>query len=71
MDKTNKKPMREFDKKMKMFDYPQGLDNRFQPGGRIKVLQDQDHDGQYDHGTVFLNPLPFPTGLLVWGNGVR
>lgn len=53
-----------------MRDYPEGLDGQYQPGGRIRVLEDTDHDGQYDHAEDFLEGLPFPTGLMVWRNGV-
>lgn len=53
-----------------MFDYPAGLDGNFQPGGRIKRLTDRDEDGRYDHATVFLSDIPFPTGVTVWRDGV-
>lgn len=53
-----------------MYDYPSGVDNRFTPGGRIKVLEDTDSDGRYDHATTFLEGIPFPTGVTVWRNGV-
>ncbi len=53
-----------------MYDYPQGADGNFQPGGRIKVLEDTDADGRYDRGAVFLDGIPFPTGVTVWRQGV-
>ncbi|MBL9166619.1 MAG: neutral/alkaline non-lysosomal ceramidase N-terminal domain-containing protein [Verrucomicrobiales bacterium] len=53
-----------------MYDYPQGLDNRFQPGGRITFLQDTNLDGRYDRSQVFLPGIPFPTGVFAWGSGV-
>ena len=53
-----------------MYDYPQGLDNRFQPGGRITFLQDTNADGRYDRRQIFLNGIPFPTGVFAWGKGV-
>ncbi|MDB6041118.1 MAG: putative rane-bound dehydrogenase [Verrucomicrobiales bacterium] len=53
-----------------MNDYPTGLDENWQPGGRIKFLEDTDGDGRYDKTTVFLEKLPFPTGLMAWGRGV-
>lgn len=53
-----------------MFDYPAGLDGKYKPGGRIKVLEDRDHDGKYDTATVFLDGLPFPTGVTCWRKGV-
>lgn len=52
-----------------MFDYPTGLDEQWKPGGRIKVLTDTDGDGRYDQGTIFLDGLPFPTGVTAWGKG--
>jgi putative membrane-bound dehydrogenase-like protein len=52
-----------------MFDYPTGLDENWKPGGRIKVLSDSDGDGRYDQATIFLDGLPFPTGVTAWKNG--
>lgn len=53
-----------------MFDYPTGADRNWQPGGRVKFLEDADRDGTYDKATVFLDNLPFPTGVTAWGRGV-
>ncbi len=53
-----------------MYDYPTGLDGQFKPGGRIKVLEDTDGDGIYDKATVFLDNIPFPTGVTPWRKGV-
>jgi putative membrane-bound dehydrogenase-like protein len=53
-----------------MYDYPKGLDGNFQPGGRIKVLESSRNDGHYDKSTVFLDGIPFPTGITVWRKGV-
>ncbi len=54
-----------------MADYPTGrTDGQFDPGGRVVVLEDRDRDGVLDTSTVFLDNLPFPTGLLPWRNGV-
>ena len=39
-------------------------------GGRVKFLEDLDSDGRYDRATVFLDNLPFPTGVMPWRNGV-
>src|SRR6266480_722199 len=55
---------------VEMFDYPMGIDGNWKPGGRVKVLEDTDGDGHYDHATIFLAGLPFPTGLLIVSNGV-
>jgi putative membrane-bound dehydrogenase-like protein len=53
-----------------MTDYPSGKSGRFEPGGRIVFLEDTDGDGLCDKSTVFLDGLPFPTGVLPWRNGV-
>jgi putative membrane-bound dehydrogenase-like protein len=53
-----------------MYDYPSGLDGKFQPGGRVRVLEDTDGDGIFDKSTVFLDNIPFPTGITVWRKGV-
>jgi putative membrane-bound dehydrogenase-like protein len=52
-----------------MFDYPTGLDGKWKPGGRIKVLTDSDGDGRYDKADIFLDGLPFPTGVTTWKKG--
>jgi putative membrane-bound dehydrogenase-like protein len=46
-------------------DYPLGE----QPG-RIKLLEDRDHDGRYETSTVFADNFHFPTGVLPWQDGV-
>ena len=53
-----------------MADYPLGRSGRFDPGGRVVVLEDADGDGRFDRSTVFLDNLPFPTGVLPWRKGV-
>ena len=53
-----------------MHDYPTGLDEKWRPGGRVKFLTDADGDGRYEQATVFLDGLPFPTGVTAWGRGV-
>ena len=61
---------------VEMRDYPNGQDwngagqTMGKPGGRIKVLTDTDGDGRYDHATLFLDDIPFPTGVKVWRKGV-
>src|SRR5262249_24862545 len=45
-------------------------DGKFTAGGDIKVLEDTDNDGRYDKATLFLDKLPFPTGVTAWGKGV-
>ncbi len=60
-----------------MADYPLGVpapagsgETRLVPGGRIRFLEDQDGDGQYDKSTLFLDKVPFPNGVCPWGKGV-
>ncbi|QDT41508.1 Neutral/alkaline non-lysosomal ceramidase [Gimesia alba] len=55
---------------VEMRDYPNGIDGNLKPGGVVKFLEDLDKDGVYDKATVFLEGLPFPTGLMVWKQGV-
>ena len=38
--------------------------------GKIRLVRDRDGDGQFDTSTVFLENIPFPTGVTVWRNGV-
>jgi putative membrane-bound dehydrogenase-like protein len=65
-----------------MRDYPMGLQpaaagadssgtsTDHAPGGRIRLVRDLDGDGQFDSSTVFLEGIPFPTGVTVWRDGV-
>ncbi len=55
---------------VEMADYPLGLDDQGEPGGRVRVLEDTDGDRYYEKSTVFLDGIPFPTGLMVWRDGV-
>jgi putative membrane-bound dehydrogenase-like protein len=55
---------------VEMGDYPRGTDGKGRAGGRVKFLEDTDGDGKYDRATVFLDGLPFPTGVLPWRKGV-
>jgi putative membrane-bound dehydrogenase-like protein len=55
---------------VEMGDYPLGLDGKGKPGGKIKFLESTKNDGKYDKATVFLDGLPFPTGVLPWRKGV-
>jgi putative membrane-bound dehydrogenase-like protein len=52
-----------------MRDYPMGMDGNWKPGSRIKFLEDTNHDGKYDKATVFVDDLPFVTGVTAWRNG--
>jgi len=53
-----------------MADYPSGMDGQGKPGGRIRFLEDTTSDGTYDHSTVFLDGVRFPTGIMPWRDGV-
>jgi putative membrane-bound dehydrogenase-like protein len=55
---------------LEMGDYPLGVDGKGKPGGKVKFLEDTKGTGKYDKVTVFLDNLPFPTGVLPWGKGV-
>jgi putative membrane-bound dehydrogenase-like protein len=55
---------------VEMGDYPNGTDGKGKPGGRVKFLEDADGDGRYEKATVFLDGVPFPTGVLPWRKGV-
>lgn len=50
---------------VEMTDYPTAL-----TGGRVKRLEDRDGDGRYEHATVFVDNLPYPSGVLPWNGGV-
>ena len=59
-----------------MGDYPNGAtwnkagDPIGEPGGRIRQLFDDDGDGKFDRSTVFLDKVPFPSGVKAWRKGV-
>jgi len=55
---------------VEMGDYPLGIDGKGKPGGKVKFLESTKGDGRYDKVTVFLDNLPFPTGVLPWRKGV-
>src|SRR5437773_10159254 len=54
---------------VEMRDYPMGMDGNWKPGSRIKFLEDTNGDGIYDKATVFLDNLPFATGVTAWRHG--
>jgi putative membrane-bound dehydrogenase-like protein len=54
---------------VEMRDYPTGMDGNWKPGSRIKLLEDTNGDGIYDKATIFLDNLPFATGVTAWGKG--
>jgi putative membrane-bound dehydrogenase-like protein len=53
-----------------MADYPLGVDGQGKPGGRVRFLEDRDGDGQYETSKLFLEDVPFPTGVMPWRKGV-
>ena len=53
-----------------MWDYPAGASGRYEPGGRVRCLYDDDGNGRYDRSEVFVEGIPFPTGLTVWNKGL-
>ncbi len=55
---------------VEMRDYPNGMDGKGKPGGRIKVLEDTHGDGHFDKATIFLDDIPYPTGVKVWRKGI-
>jgi putative membrane-bound dehydrogenase-like protein len=55
---------------IEMADYPMGMDGKGQPGGRVRVLEDVDNDGDYDLSGIFADGLNFPNGILTWRDGV-
>src|SRR5438093_1067785 len=54
---------------VEMRDYPMGMDGNWKPGSRVKFLEDTIGDGKYDKATVFLDHLPFATGVTAWRKG--
>jgi putative membrane-bound dehydrogenase-like protein len=55
---------------VEMRDYPNGPAPGKPPEGRIRVLEDRDDDGYYEHSRVFADELLFANGLLPWRGGV-
>ncbi len=53
-----------------MADYPNGMDGRGAPGGRVRFLEDTNDDGEYDQSTLLLDQVAFPNGVHPWKNGV-
>jgi len=60
-----------FDERGRMFvvemgDYPLSAE----PKGKIRLLEDRDGDGIFEHSTVFVDGLHFPHGVLPWKGGI-
>lgn len=51
-----------------MADYPSGIKEK--PGGRIRLLEDRNNDGEYEHASLFLEGVNYPAGIMSWRNGV-
>jgi putative membrane-bound dehydrogenase-like protein len=50
-----------------MRDYSERRDERL---GRIRLLEDRDGDGKFDHSTIFAEDLAWPTALFYWDGGL-
>jgi putative membrane-bound dehydrogenase-like protein len=55
---------------VEMRDYPNGPRPGQPPGGRVRILEDRDGDGRYEHSTVFADELLFANGVMPWRGGV-
>src|SRR5262245_60180719 len=55
---------------VEMRDYPNGPAKGQPPAGRIRLLEDRDGDGFFEHSTVFADNLLFANGILPWKVGV-
>lgn len=55
---------------VEMRDYPMGMDGNWQAGGVIRRLSDPDGHGTFREATVFVDNLPFPTGVMEWRDGL-
>lgn len=54
---------------VQMGDYPRGLDDKGQAGGKVVVLSDTDNDGRSDESKIFLEGIPYPTGVFPYRDG--
>ncbi|MCI0457260.1 MAG: c-type cytochrome [Gemmataceae bacterium] len=55
---------------VEMRDYPNGPPKGQPPQGRIRILEDRDGDGRYEHSRVYADGLLFANGLMHWKGGV-
>jgi putative membrane-bound dehydrogenase-like protein len=55
---------------VEMRDYPNGPGPGQKPAGRIRILEDRDGDGFFEHSRVFADNLLFANGLMPWKGGV-
>lgn len=54
---------------VEMRDYPYGVSGK-KGGGTIRLLEDQDGNGEADRSVLFAEGLSFPTSIAVWNGGV-
>ena len=52
-----------------MFDYPMGPKGNYEPAGRVRLLDQCDDRGIPKRSRVFLEGIPFPTGVTAWRKG--
>src|SRR6185436_6972812 len=52
---------------VEMRDYSERRPERL---GRIRLLQDNDGDGRFEHSSVLAEDLPWPTAVACWDGGV-
>src|SRR5690606_23209471 len=38
--------------------------------GRVRLLEDRDGDGRYDHSAIYAEGLSWPTAIICWDGGV-
>ncbi len=55
---------------VEMRDYPYGVGADNKPGGTVRLLRDNDSDGQADEAKLFATGLSFPTSIMAWHGGV-
>jgi putative membrane-bound dehydrogenase-like protein len=55
---------------VEMRDYPHGPAEGEEPRSMIKMLEDRDGDGRFEHVQVFADKLLFVTGVQPWRGGV-
>lgn len=53
-----------------MLDYPTGSRGNYEPGGRIRLLDEMDDQYRPRRSRIFLEGIPFPTGVTAWRKGV-
>ena len=60
-----------FDKRGRLFivempDYPLKPESM----GQVRMLEDRDGDGRFEHSTIFAQGLHFPNGVMAWNGGI-